>query len=448
MNKQKLYDAYENIRPSQAERDRMLERILLSSEISTAGKDETRMRKKMKPMVVAALIGLMTVLMGCAIVALSLREMKIADDYTPGYYNDAGEWIEDQDGPRDVISLHGFLDSPTFLAHQEWFEFYEEYSKNHEITQEENVFVPPEAYEAYSVYNQELIEKVDEIAEKYDLKLLGTFAPFQRSERRIFYEATGLDSLLIPGSTAAVERESGYFYQGGNFKVEFRMTMPGENGQWEHAMHNTMYYSKTDYFDTVYFVIRNTDDWNQWNYTTSDGAELLLAQANSGYGACIFCFREDASIYVGIDGYYQDDNGETVFMTDTQLEQVAEQFDYSLKVENVDIGLAKEALERFADMKTEIQTAPWQEYTDYESYVRDEIAKLGDRASEMYYCHIDLQDDGVEELIWGSREELESVWTMTDGRVNLILEYGDKYKKLKAEWPTMDKKPITEYAEK
>ena len=349
MERKEIQKAYQRIRPDEAAKERMLQNILSASEISPAGKDERIMRRKMKPVVIAALIGVMIILMGCAVAVLTLADMQIAEiRYGGGQILDSdGNVVVEKDFTLDVISLHGYKDSPTYLAHQEWFAFLKEYENSHEITEEEDSYVPPEAYEAYTAYNLELQNKIDEIAGKYGLKLLGAFAPFQRSERDVFYAATGLESLLIPGSTAIIERESGYFYEGGNFKVEFNLTMPDSDGNWPHRMLNSLYYSKSDYFDTVYIAISGWEDWDQWTYTTSSGTELLIAKAKSGYGAAIFCSREDALIHVGIDGYHQDENGNVTFMTKHQLEQVAEQIDFSMEVEAVNMELAREKLERF-----------------------------------------------------------------------------------------------------
>ena len=37
------------------------------------------------------------------------------------------------------------------------------------------------------------------------------------------------------------------------------------------------------------------------------------------------------------------------------------------------------------------------------------------------------------------------VWMMISGEVNLIVDYGENYQKLKEAWPDMEKDPITEY---
>lgn len=58
MKRRSVVRAYENIRPDEAAKERMLQNILHSSEISPAGKDERIMRKKMRPMVLVALVAL------------------------------------------------------------------------------------------------------------------------------------------------------------------------------------------------------------------------------------------------------------------------------------------------------------------------------------------------------------------------------------------------------
>ena len=45
MKKRSIVNAYESVRPDEEARNRMLQNILLSSEISLTGKDERKMRK-------------------------------------------------------------------------------------------------------------------------------------------------------------------------------------------------------------------------------------------------------------------------------------------------------------------------------------------------------------------------------------------------------------------
>ena len=352
MKMRSVQRAYQNIRPDEEAKARMLQNILLSSEIPPAGKDERYMKKKMKPMVLVAIIAAAIMLMGCAVYVLGLQNLKIGERTTEGEILDSeGNLLKEKEMTVDVISLHGLTDSPTYLAHQEWFEFYEEYSQNHVITKEENYYIPPEKYDAYMAYNQELQDKIDEIAAKYDLKLLGAIGVFQLYESGIFHEVTGVDSLLVSGSAAEIKQESGYFYEGGNFKVEFCMEMPDEEGNWPHQMWNTFYYSRKDCFDDIGRNIGSIEFWDQWMYTTSQGIDVLIA--NSESGTIVFCEKEDAIISVDIESRYLTYNPETnsyetsSLMSKEQLEKVVDQIDFGIKVESINFDLAREQLEEY-----------------------------------------------------------------------------------------------------
>ncbi len=70
MNRQRMKEAYRSIKPDEAAKARMLENILsAASETAPAGKDDIVMHRKMKPAVLAAVIALMVMLMGCALSA-------------------------------------------------------------------------------------------------------------------------------------------------------------------------------------------------------------------------------------------------------------------------------------------------------------------------------------------------------------------------------------------
>lgn len=353
MKRRSIVRAYQNVRPDEEAKQRMLNNILGSSEISHAGKDEQKMRKKMKPIVLVAIITLMIALMGSAVVVMSLQDVKIGEITNNGeYFDSQGNVLIASEVPQDYISLHGFINSPTYLAHQEWHEFYEEYSQNHIITKEENYYIPPEKYDAYMAYNQELQDKIEEIAAKYDLKLLGAMGLFQRYENEIFHEATGVDSLLISENAATIINESGYFYEGGSFKVEFGMEMVDQENDWPYLMYNTFYYSRKDCFDDTGLNIGSLEFWDQWMYTTSEGIDVLIA--NSEFGTVVLCDKKDSIIYVNIhSSYLTDYNSVTnsydtsILMSKEQLEKVIDQIDFGIEVESVNFDLAREQLEEY-----------------------------------------------------------------------------------------------------
>lgn len=72
MKRRSVQRAYENIRPDEEARSRMLRNILDSSEISPAGKDDTMKHKKMRP---AALVALVAIIAAMTVTAFASEEI-------------------------------------------------------------------------------------------------------------------------------------------------------------------------------------------------------------------------------------------------------------------------------------------------------------------------------------------------------------------------------------
>ena len=353
MKSPQLISSYQAIRPDEEARERMLQNILHSSEISPTGKDEHKMRKRMKPMVIAAIIATMILLMGCAIVGMNLHDWKIGEmtSGTGQILDKDGNVLVEKDLRLDIVSIHGLEDSPTYQAHQEWMSFLETYDPDLVILGASDDFEAPEAYYAYNPYSQDMVDMIDEITEKFGLKLLGTCAHFQRGEKKTFLQCVGIENLLV-SEDAAVHKMSGYFYEMGNFKVEFDMEMKDKETSWPHVMSNTIYYSRKDCFDDTVVNVGNIEFWDQWMYRTSSGFDVLIASYE--YGAIVFCDKADSVIYVQIQNHHETDYNyatqsfdTNIVMTKEQLEQVVEQIDFSIEVVSVDMALAREKLEQF-----------------------------------------------------------------------------------------------------
>lgn len=397
-----------------------------------------------RSILIASLVALMLLLAGCAVLIWSLADLKISNyrQNTSSFINQNGDMVTMPDIDANVLTIHGLQGSPVYQAHQEWYEFTENYDTDHTLMNSyDNMPLDiPEDYEAYSVYTQEMMDKVDEIAEKHNLKLLGAFAPFQSYESHVFYEAVGINSLLVEGSDAKIDTSSsGKFYEGGNFDISFRMTMAPGEGAWPYEMLNSMYYSKSDCFDDTYMVIGDWSQWEQWNYTTQNGDELLIMWFKDGGGARIFCNREDALICVSVEAQYMTDfNYETseydttIFMTKEQLKQVADQIDFSIRVDNVNMNIAREKLEKFKNQKKiEAEKDP-DGYTahiqkDYGSFIQ---AHLDGKGSERYiaeqFALWDIDGDGTEELLLGNHNRIFEIVYMVNGKAQMVHDGADE----------------------
>ena len=320
--------------------DDLIEKAEYGQFPARAGKTEKKgnsRRSIRRPLLIAAIIATMLLLVGCAVAyVLSIQNMKVGDDhYVTPVFDEYNEYQGDVTVPQQILTLAGIKGTPSYQAAQEWFEFKKSYDPQWEIQESLRGNYPDfsSEYDAYEPYSQEMVDKIDEIVKKYGLKLAGS--PVTLHGGRRFYQEMGIDSLLVPGSQAKIDLESASGYEGGSFTINlFFMEMPSGNGQWPYRMTNCMFFSKKDCFNP-YTASIGESDWTQWNYTTASGYPVLLMRCD-GFG-WIICDREDATISVRVElsreeGFNEDGKSwtQTVYMTDRQFEMVADAFDFSM----------------------------------------------------------------------------------------------------------------------
>lgn len=284
----------------------------------------------------AAALALM--LVGCAVAyVLSIKDMKVGDEeVTMPVYNEYLEFQGNETIPLQVLSLSGIKGSDSYRATQEWFSFMQSYDPDRKIQGSVWGNYPefPEEYAAYAPYSQEMVDKIDVIADKYSLKLVG--APVELHSGRRFYQELGIDSLLMPDSRAQISVEHANGYEGGSFMVTlFYMNMPEGSGQWPYRMTNMLYFNKKDCFNP-YTMSIGEENWTEWTYTTASGYPVLLMRSE-GLG-WIICDREDATMAIRVElsreAWSQDEGktwSDTVYMTDRQFEMVADAFDFTVE---------------------------------------------------------------------------------------------------------------------
>ena len=292
-----------------------------------------------RTLLIAAVVALMLMLVGCTVAyVLNMQNMKVGNEEidVPVFDEDDTEFLGYETVSNQVLTLAGIKGSDNYKASQEWFDFMQSYDPDRAIQKSVWGNYPefPEEYAAYDPYSQEMVDKIDEIAAKYNLKLMG--APIELHGYKRFYQEMGIDSLLVPDSEATIDLESASGYEGGSFRINlFYMQMPSGSGQWPYEMTNWMIYNKKDCFNT-YTISVGTEDWTEWNYTTTSGYNVLLMRSD-GLG-WIICDRDDAILAIRIilskeEGYNVDGKSwtETVYMTDRQFELVADAFDFSIQ---------------------------------------------------------------------------------------------------------------------
>ena len=366
---------------------------------------------------VAAVIGLMLLLVGCTVAyVLRLQDLKVAEyrPTTPTVYDENGDVISLPTlAPRTQITLQGANQE----ALAEWNSFCRDYDPDGAIvTANDNneLGIPNPYYIPYGCYSWEMVNKLDEIVQKYDLKLLSPDVGCQSYESSVLFSSLGIDGVFH----GDVEYLSGYFYPEGTFNIA--LLFQPDTDQWPYEDNLAeYYYSVKEYFDPVYYEVADLENCTQWNYTRSDGRTVLLVMNDEQ--ARIIADLQDAFVTVSFASSKWD-GGNKVQMTQSALEQISEQFDFSIQPHPADMTKV-DALMEAAQAAYEAERAAAAEnlYTHgYEQYIQQKLEKAAAHSTRMrdglFYALCDLNGDGVMELLSGGKASLWEILSMRDGK--------------------------------
>lgn len=381
-------------------------------------------RSLRRPLLIAAAIAAALLLVGCGIVyALRLQDMSIGKATYTQRFDDKGKAIDPVEKSMDIITPYGRSGDAIQQALKEWYEFQESYDPDGALlTDEPDIPDIPNQYEyTYSCYTQEMVDKVDEIAAKYNLKLLKEWIPFQRYQSDIFLEETGIQSLLLPDSGAQITGMAGMLYLPYNFSMEFELVT--ENAG---KLMTSYGYARKDYFPSAFAGGMDIDAYEQWDHTTPGGTKLLLALNSKGQGE-IIAEQENAMIMISIDGNRATSHTNypdaSEVMTKAELESIADQFDYSIQPKEVDRAVVEEKLAAAEEAYQAEHAYVPETYTDFSDYLKKRVY-IPDESRQ--YAFSDLTGDGVDELLLG-RDGAFFYWlSMENGEV-VENVYGDTY---------------------
>ena len=233
-----------------------------------------------KPLLIAAIIGLLMLLIGCAAYFYSLQQLVVIDHtkeviavVEEDSSKNTTETVPETDaGPvvaEKVLSLQGYEGSPAYQALQEWWEYAIDYTIQNPELRFSSDYQRPEAYTKYPCYSQDMVDKVDEICSKYGLHLLG--------KSTFIIDAAGMEANGLSGvlsDEAAPRCFYGHLYEDESFVASGELEFSSD---YEKAVQFQMHNIKKDAFYTAHLGLNNMSDYIQWNYTTQDGYTALLA---------------------------------------------------------------------------------------------------------------------------------------------------------------------------
>lgn len=307
--------------------------------MDSLGKQEAGRRVIRKPLLIAAIVALMLFLLGCAWTVLHLQDFQIGQRETERavfdeYHHEIRGYEE---VPQQVLTLSGLEGSPSHMAAREWFDFLESCGGEDRIR--ENAFkdgaLPQFApqYDAYSLYTQQMADKLDELCEKFGLKLVGERLDLRSTQELM--RCVGIDHVLMPQTFFTGLVTGGTGYSGGNFDLSIQLNMlPGEE-TWPHTVHVHFVYSRKDCLSTDFWYLDTEKEWKQWSFTTASGQTVLILRAPGESWAYLIRDCGDAIMAAVFEPGYNpltdDPDFEPEWMTDRQVEQVADAIDFSIR---------------------------------------------------------------------------------------------------------------------
>ena len=358
------------------------------------GKPENTHRLFHRPVLIAAIIAALLMLVGCAAVFLRLQDMSIGQEKHTESFDSQGKMIDPTEITRDIITFYGHSADPVQLAVKDWYQFLENYDPDNTLmTNEGDLPDIPNRYEyTYGCYTAEMVAKVDEISEKYHLKLLDTQMLIQTYQSDIFMDELGIRDILLQNGDAEIKNVSAVFYPPYNFCLHFRLN---KIGGWNAAL----YYSRKEYFPAGIPGGIDLSSFEQWEYTTLDGTEVLLALSDKGV-AYIVHEQENAMLTVSVDGNRSDSRypDEEDILTKEQLEAIADSFNYSVRPREADLVLLQEKLNEAEQMYQEMHAYFPEKYADFNDYL---MRTVRHKNPDVLYALYDLTGDGKDELLIG-----------------------------------------------
>ena len=392
---------------------------VISAEEFRQGKKEAQIKRlsTRKMWLIAAVIALMLLLVGCAVIHfLRMQDMKVGEYsfYVPTEYDENGNVIpvETQE-PITLLSLQG----TNMEALAEWLAFTNSYDQDGTILIEADgtgsEWELPYNYQlTYGCYSQEMVDKLDEIVNKYHLKLLSSYIPLNYYESSVLLNSLGLKGLVKTDPDVQVEYGDGDFHIEGTFTLNMEISL--DMGDWSWEQGSASYrYSLKDYFDPLTGSMLESHDYTQWDYTRKDGKKVLLV-LNEGT-ARIYADLPKAFISIYLDPVICVDGNE-VSMTQEALQQLAELFDLSIEpqpttMEQVGKYKAEAQAQYEADRAASRAEHEAMYAAGYKEFVEYRLGTVPNPENVSYVLY-DVNGDGVEELIINSLDIL----SMKDGQ--------------------------------
>ena len=280
-----------------------------------------------RPFLLAAMIALLLLLVGCAAVyVLKMEHVKISSGTDQRDYSLVdGVYVKD---PHTIdtttLSMAGLKGSNAYKACADFYAY------------ETELRARASASGDWTGYDDAINAKAQELAEQYGLKPEGQPLTFRTT--RNLCDALGVERFVRNSQDVSIDVDQGFCRDSGNFFVLLRFAFPEDQGYEVTYTSGALYWNRQDTFSREYFTLEDSGDWVERNYTTSAGNTVLILTSPSQERGYIICDRGDALMTVWLDvnpELLSEDAGvvsaEYQHMTEKQLNMVADALDFAIQ---------------------------------------------------------------------------------------------------------------------
>lgn len=348
---------------------------------------------------VAAIIALMLLLVGCAVVyVLSLQDMKIGEYSVtePEHYGPNWEVIEAKEKTVEILSVQGYSDSANQQAVKEFRDYIDSTSRE----------------------NIANTEKMQEISQKYGLKMLSDGIYVSYKQGHVLLESLHLSGVCKSQPYAEIKYHGGSFHPEGTFDIWVDIEPDNELLKWPYAIHADFQYYQKGYFKYHYICVENLAGFQEWTYTMPDGETALLALGEDD--ALIIAERKNGTFCVQFDSRVGIST-----MTKEIVEMVADLFDFSIVPHTLspdEWQSAKneiqrlDALERQKQLKMEAQWEDSLRKENFSAWVQQILEdRPFDEVYDLGYAFYDIDGNGVDDLLIGRDGYCLAIYWEVDG---------------------------------
>lgn len=378
--------------------------------------------RKNRIVLIAALVALTALLAGCgAAIILSLQNMSVGTSTHTKRFDDQGKALEQSvEVQRQILYFAGYPDSSAQEAAREWFDFRNSYDQDRAIRYNlPNVSDLPDVpnnYEyIYNCYSPEMVRKLDEIAAKYNVKLLDEWVTIQRWQSDVAMEALGITSFLKDGAPAKIDPFSGMLYPPYAFDLDFELALTGGDAAWTKWVSATAEFNPKGYLPSGSSWSIDPNSVQEWNYTTADGIQLLMAMDNQGRGLMV-AEKSEGFLVVSIDGNTTGSSYPTPDQLPGKeaLEQMAEVINFSFQPQAVDAAAMQPKLDAAEEAYQAEHTYADPTYGSFTEYMEESNWLW---PYDMQYTFYDINEDGTDDLLLGFDGMMERWCSIQGGTV-------------------------------